>query len=53
MNGTTRNGIGMTSARTRERLVERLKAEGIRNSAVLERVRADVMPMPLRVMPFT
>ena len=41
MNGTTRNGgIGMTSARTRERLIERLKAEGIRNPAVLERVRA-------------
>ena len=40
MNGFTRNGIGMTSARTRERLVERLKAEGIRNAAVLERIRA-------------
>ena len=40
MNGTTRNGIGMTSARTRERLVERLKVEGIRDRAVLERVRA-------------
>ena len=41
MNGTTRNGgIGMTSARTRERLIERLKAEGIKNPAVLERVRA-------------
>jgi protein-L-isoaspartate(D-aspartate) O-methyltransferase len=40
MNGTTRNGIGMTSARTRERLVERLKAEGIKNTAVLERIRA-------------
>jgi protein-L-isoaspartate(D-aspartate) O-methyltransferase len=40
MNGFTRNGIGMTSARTRERLVERLKAEGITNAAVLERIRA-------------
>ena len=40
MNGFTRNGIGMTSARTRERLVERLKAEGIKNAAVLERNRA-------------
>jgi protein-L-isoaspartate(D-aspartate) O-methyltransferase len=40
MNGVERNGIGMTSARTRERLIERLKAEGIKNAAVLERVRA-------------
>jgi protein-L-isoaspartate(D-aspartate) O-methyltransferase len=40
MNGTKRNGIGMTSARTRERLIDRLKAEGIRSPAVLERVRA-------------
>ena len=30
----------MTSARTRERLIERLKAEGIKNPAVLERMRA-------------
>ena len=29
------NGIGMTSQRTRDRLVERLRAEGIRNSVVL------------------
>ncbi|MCC7330373.1 MAG: protein-L-isoaspartate(D-aspartate) O-methyltransferase [Gammaproteobacteria bacterium] len=35
-----RNGIGMTSARTRERLVQRLSASGIRNEAVLERIRA-------------
>ena len=35
-----RDGIGMTSARTRERLIERLKDEGIRNAAVLERIRA-------------
>jgi protein-L-isoaspartate(D-aspartate) O-methyltransferase len=34
------NGIGMTSARTRERLVERLKSEGIKNPAVLDRIRA-------------
>jgi protein-L-isoaspartate(D-aspartate) O-methyltransferase len=40
VNGASRNGIGMTSARTRERLIERLKAEGIRHKAVLERVRA-------------
>jgi protein-L-isoaspartate(D-aspartate) O-methyltransferase len=33
------NGIGMTSARTRDRLIDRLKAEGIKNAAVLERVR--------------
>jgi protein-L-isoaspartate(D-aspartate) O-methyltransferase len=39
MNGR-QNGIGMTSARTRDRLVERLKAEGIKNAAVLERIRA-------------
>jgi protein-L-isoaspartate(D-aspartate) O-methyltransferase len=39
MIGTTRNGIGMTSARTRDRLIERLKAEGVSNPAVLERVR--------------
>ena len=30
----------MTSARTRERLIERLKAEGVKNPAVLERMRA-------------
>jgi len=34
------NGIGMTSARTRERLVQRLKENGIRNPAVLDRIRA-------------
>jgi len=32
-------GIGMTSARTRERLVQRLRDQGIRNEAVLERFR--------------
>lgn len=36
---TTRlSGIGMTSARTRERLVQRLRASGIRDSAVLEAI---------------
>jgi protein-L-isoaspartate(D-aspartate) O-methyltransferase len=35
-----RNGIGMTSARTRERLIDRLKSEGIRNTAVLAGIRA-------------
>jgi len=34
-----RSGIGMTSARTRERLIERLKEEGIRSEAVLNRIR--------------
>jgi protein-L-isoaspartate(D-aspartate) O-methyltransferase len=33
-------GIGMTSARTRERLIDRLKAEGVKNLAVLDRLRA-------------
>jgi protein-L-isoaspartate(D-aspartate) O-methyltransferase len=32
-------GIGMTSARTRDRLVERLAAQGIRSRVVLERIR--------------
>jgi protein-L-isoaspartate(D-aspartate) O-methyltransferase len=32
-------GIGMTSARTRDRLIERLRAEGIVNEVVLERIR--------------
>jgi protein-L-isoaspartate(D-aspartate) O-methyltransferase len=40
MNSQRRNGIGMTSARTRERLVERLRSEGISNEAVLERIRS-------------
>jgi protein-L-isoaspartate(D-aspartate) O-methyltransferase len=36
---TTRlSGIGMTSARTRERLIQRLRESGIRNSAVLEAI---------------
>jgi protein-L-isoaspartate(D-aspartate) O-methyltransferase len=40
MNEQSRNGIGMTSARTRERLIERLRAEGVRDVAVLERIRS-------------
>ena len=35
-----KQGIGMTSARTRERLVQRLAASGITSEAVLERIRA-------------
>ena len=35
-----RSGIGMTSARTRDRLVKRLQAQGIRSAAVLERIRS-------------
>ena len=34
-----RSGIGMTSARTRERLIRRLKEEGIRSEIVLNRIR--------------
>lgn len=34
-----RRGIGMTSARTRDRLVQRLKEHGIRSNAVLEQIR--------------
>ena len=34
------NGIGMTSARTRERLVQRLKEHGIADPRVLERIRS-------------
>lgn len=33
------NGIGMTSARTRDRLVQRLKEQGIRDPRVLEQIR--------------
>src|SRR5580704_724912 len=32
-------GIGMTSARTRDRLVQRLRDQGIANPAVLDRIR--------------
>ncbi len=34
-----KRGIGMTSARTRDRLVQRLKENGIKSNAVLEQVR--------------
>ena len=34
-----RAGIGMTSARTRERLVQRLRDQGIVNAAVLDQIR--------------
>lgn len=37
--GQTLQGIGMTSARTRDRLVQRLKDQGIRSDAVLGRIR--------------
>ena len=33
------SGIGMTSARTRDRLIDRLRGEGINNESVLERIR--------------
>lgn len=36
---TSTSGIGMTSARTRERLIKTLRAQGIGNEAVLERMR--------------
>lgn len=39
MSSTHLDGIGMTSARTRERLIERLRAQGITNEAVLDRIR--------------
>ncbi len=35
----TRSGIGMTSARTRERLIQRLAEQGIRDPRVLDRIR--------------
>lgn len=34
------SGIGMTSARTRERLVQRLQDQGIRDERVLDRIRS-------------
>jgi protein-L-isoaspartate(D-aspartate) O-methyltransferase len=40
MNDKRLNGIGMTSARTRDRLVERLRQEGITHEGVLERIRS-------------
>jgi len=39
MNDPRFTGIGMTSARTRDRLVQRLRDQGITNLAVLDRVR--------------
>lgn len=39
MNHGNRAGIGMTSARTRERLVQRLRDQGITNAAVLDQIR--------------
>ena len=36
---SSRQGIGMTSARTRERLVQRLKDHGIESEAVLNQIR--------------
>lgn len=39
MNDPRVAGIGMTSARTRERLVQRLMEQGIRNADVLDRIR--------------
>ena len=40
MNATSTRGIGMTSARTRERLMLRLKEQGIRDAAVLNLIRS-------------
>ena len=37
--GLMHRGIGMTSERTRERLIQRLREEGIVNQSVLEVVR--------------
>lgn len=37
--GNNRAGIGMTSARTRERLIQRLREQGIVNPAVLDQIR--------------
>ncbi|MCG6872028.1 MAG: protein-L-isoaspartate(D-aspartate) O-methyltransferase [Gammaproteobacteria bacterium] len=40
MNSASRKGIGMTSERTRRRLIDRLRSEGISNSRVLEAIAA-------------
>jgi len=40
MNNFEISGIGMTSLRTRERLIKRLKEEGIENEAVLEAIKS-------------
>jgi protein-L-isoaspartate(D-aspartate) O-methyltransferase len=37
--GSGHSGIGMTSARTRERLIQRLMEQGIRDPRVLDRIR--------------
>jgi protein-L-isoaspartate(D-aspartate) O-methyltransferase len=37
--GSGHSGIGMTSARTRERLIQRLTEQGIRDPRVLDRIR--------------
>ena len=39
MEGPRLSGIGMTSARTRERLVQRLQEQGITDRRVLDRIR--------------
>lgn len=39
MSSSLHRGIGMTSQRTRERLIQRLRDEGIGNQAVLEAIR--------------
>ena len=39
MNGNRLAGIGMTSARTRDRLIQRLQEQGIANLSVLDRIR--------------
>lgn len=39
MEGSRLSGIGMTSARTRERLVQRLRDQGIKDLRVLDRIR--------------
>jgi protein-L-isoaspartate(D-aspartate) O-methyltransferase len=40
LTGTRMSGIGMTSARTRDRLITRLREQGIASPSVLERIRA-------------
>jgi protein-L-isoaspartate(D-aspartate) O-methyltransferase len=47
MNDPRMSGIGMTSARTRDRLVQRLRDHGIKDEYVLERIR--VVPRHLFV----
>ena len=39
MSSNAERGVGMTSERTRERLIARLRAQGIKNEAVLARLR--------------